>query len=182
MADKINQDTERSNGFPRSCTVTAAWDRAGSLHSPSSLFPPAVSSTWAPQGSECKEPSWGTSCFSHSMKVTKSQQHESGFLGLGVTGPVTHMNKCVWARTAAVGKACPDFHQSRLKVFSVYLLGFFFFFFSTPLGLQNLSSQTRDRTQKVLQWKLQVLITGLPGNSLKELSRLAINHFVSTKC
>ena len=133
MADKINQDTERSNGFPRSCTVTAAWDRAGSLHSPSSLFPPAVSSTWAPQGSECKEPSWGTSCFSHSMKVTKSQQHESGFLGLGVTGPVTHMNKCVWARTAAVGKACPDFHQSRLKVFSVYLLGFFFFFF--PLHL-----------------------------------------------
>ena len=156
-------------------------NRAGSLYSPGSLLPPAVSSTWVPQGSECKEPSWGTSCFSHSIKVTKSQQHESGFLRLGVTGPVTQMTS-VCACTVAVGKACPWFPSEQSESIFCLFAWFFFFFFPTPLGLQNLSSQTRDRTQKLLQWKLQVLITALPGNSLKVLSRLAIKHFVSAKC
>lgn len=53
----------------------------------------------------CKQPNSGIYYFSQGIKVTKSQQHESGFFGLGVTGPITQMSKCVCACTVAVGKA-----------------------------------------------------------------------------
>ena len=41
-------------------------------------------------------------------------------------------------------------------------------FLDTPLAMcmRDLSSPTRDRTHVPLQWKLGVLTTGLPGNSL----------------
>ena len=49
----------------------------------------------------------------------------------------------------------------------IWKANFFFFFLATPLGMRDLSSLTRDQTGIPLQWKHEVLTTGLPGKSLE---------------
>ena len=51
------------------------------------------------------------------------------------------------------------------KVLSITQRHFFFFFFMRLLGLQDLSSPTRDRTHVPLGWLSRILTTGPLGNS-----------------
>ena len=55
---------------------------------------------------------------------------------------------------------------------------FFFFFLAVPYGLWDLNSLTRDLTLNSLQWKLRVLTTGPPGNSLCCSAQHSETHMV----
>ena len=110
--------------------------------------------------------------WSFSFSIGPSNEY-SGLIPLGWTGLI--LLSIVWC----INVFPTNRHPCTLEWIS---LTSFVMFGGMPHWWQDLSSQTRDRTQKLLQWKLQVLITALPGNSLKVLSRLAIKHFVSAKC